>query len=158
MLPVAHVSHELTGRVRIRIPERKGDEDYLARVGQALSKAEGVIAIEVNPLTGSLLIRHRSTTAELLRFAQTQQLFALEAPNTDQERLLHLAAEGVEKLEDLVHRVTQGQTSLAEVLFVSLVGLAGLQALRGHALGPSTALLSYAAGLLALHRANSRAR
>ncbi|MCS7221351.1 MAG: hypothetical protein RML36_08560 [Anaerolineae bacterium] len=158
MLPVAYVSHELAGRLRIRIPERKRDKEYLTWVSQVLSRAEGVIAIEVNPLTGSLLIRHRSTTAELLRFAQEQQLFALEAPDTGQERLLNLAAEGVGKLEDLVHRVTQGQTSLNEVLFVTLVGLAGLQALRGHALGPSTALLSYAAGILALHRANSRAQ
>lgn len=152
MVPTAYVSHELLGRLRVRVPDRKGDDAYFARAGKALAQAKGVLAVEVNPVTASFLVLHESSTADLLAYAEAQGLFTVSPPTEDRESLLELAATGVSKVDELIYRATDGRSSLHEVLFVSLVGLAGLQALRGQALGPATALLSYAAGLLALYR------
>lgn len=54
----AYISHASPGRLRVRVPSRKGNEDYFARVRNEFSGVQGVSQIVTNPVTGSILVIH----------------------------------------------------------------------------------------------------
>jgi hypothetical protein len=54
----AYVHHHVPGRLRIRVPEAKGDEERLNELSTAIAQAPGVSAVEYNPITGSILIQY----------------------------------------------------------------------------------------------------
>ncbi len=158
MLPVAHLSHALTDRIRLHIPVRKGDTAYFAALEKALAAHRQVTHVETNPLTGSLLIYHNSEQAELLRFAQEQELFQLQPEFPAQQQVLATAEAQLDQADRALRRLTQGIFDLKELLFVSLIGAAVIQTFRGRFLGSATALLSYAATILMLHRSQRPAK
>jgi hypothetical protein len=55
------VVHRVANRVRLRVPGRRGDAVFFDRLGRTLSRSEGVLSVESNPLTASLIIRHGPT-------------------------------------------------------------------------------------------------
>lgn len=158
MLPVAHLSHALTDRLRLHIPLCKGDAAYFAAVEKALAAHKQVTHVETNPLTGSLLIYHNGEQAELLRFAQEQQLFQLEPEFPAQQQVLAAAEAQLDQADRALRRLTQGAFDLKELLFVGLIGAAVIQTFRGRFLGSATALLSYAATILMLQRSQRPAK
>jgi len=58
MLPEAFITHFITGRVRIKIPSKKGDEAFFLSIKERFSNFPGVQKIKINSLTGSILILH----------------------------------------------------------------------------------------------------
>ncbi len=85
-LPLAQVAHAMPGRARLRIADRRGDAAYFASVSKALSAIAGVRAVEVAPMTGSVLIQHSGPLARIGVAAQDAQLFVIgEAPRAPRE-------------------------------------------------------------------------
>lgn len=158
MPPVAYVSHALAERLRLRIPTRKGDAAYFAVIEKTFSGHDQVTHVETNPLTGSVLLYHHTDQAALVDFAQKQQLFQLQPDAPVAHRALQAAEEQVERADRTIRRLTQGSFDLNDLLFVGLLGAAAIQTLRGRILGPSAALLSYAAAILAFHRTQQLAK
>jgi hypothetical protein len=58
MLPKAHVVHRTSERLRIKIPPRRHQPRYFARVQRCLRGKLGILSVDVNPTTASVLIRH----------------------------------------------------------------------------------------------------
>ena len=58
MAVVAYVQHSLPGRLRLRVPAAKGEEDELREISSAIAKTEGIDQVEYNPITGSILIQY----------------------------------------------------------------------------------------------------
>ncbi|MEW6427358.1 MAG: HMA2 domain-containing protein [Thermodesulfobacteriota bacterium] len=54
----AVVAHALSGRVRLRIPAKRGDSGYFEEVLAAASGCEGLRKLVINPATGSVLIHY----------------------------------------------------------------------------------------------------
>jgi hypothetical protein len=54
----AYVHHHLPGRLRLRIPAAKGEEDELRELSSAIARAPGISQVEYNPITASILIRY----------------------------------------------------------------------------------------------------
>ena len=80
-LPLAQVAHAMPGRARLRVADRRGDAAYFASVSKALSAIAGVRAVEVAPMTGSVLIQHSGPLARIGVAAQEARLFVVgEAP------------------------------------------------------------------------------
>jgi hypothetical protein len=52
----AYVHHYLPGRLRLRIPTAKGEENELRRLSSAIARAPGITQVEFNSITGSILI------------------------------------------------------------------------------------------------------
>jgi hypothetical protein len=76
----------MPGRARLRIADRRGDEAYFAAVAKALSAIAGVRAVDVAPMTGSVLIQHSGPLARIGVAAQEAQLFVVgEAPLAPRE-------------------------------------------------------------------------
>src|ERR1700730_10576115 len=56
----AYVHHHIPGRLRIRVPAAKGEEELLRKLSSAIAKAPGISEVEYNQVTGSILIRYSS--------------------------------------------------------------------------------------------------
>ena len=50
--------HALEGRLRVRFPEIRGDHRAAATLRQELRALNGVIHVEANPVTGSVLVEY----------------------------------------------------------------------------------------------------
>jgi hypothetical protein len=81
MAPLVRVAHALPGRKRLKIEEKRGDEAYFAAVEKALSDSPGVVAVETNCRTGSVLVHHCPGETSALQRAEEQGLFRV-APQT----------------------------------------------------------------------------
>jgi hypothetical protein len=54
-LPEAKVASDIPGRVRLRLPELKGQKALAAQCTEALANLQGVNEVHVSPVTGSIL-------------------------------------------------------------------------------------------------------
>jgi hypothetical protein len=54
----AQVHHHLPGRVRLRVPAAKGNEQQLRELGSAIARTQGITKVEYNSVLGSLLIQY----------------------------------------------------------------------------------------------------
>ena len=80
MIPNAVIAHSSTGRLRIKIPSKKGNLAILKSYGDQLAACPGVLSIEVNPETGSMLLIHQTTVSEIAAYARSKNLFSLQEP------------------------------------------------------------------------------
>ncbi len=153
MLPVGYVAHRIGGRVRLRIPARKGDTAYFARVERELAACARVGYVEANPLTASILLHYSGTNDDLRRDAVALGLFVIEEMPLAANPVLSAATARIDQLDRMLQRTSNGSFDLLEVAFVGLVGASIIQTLRGQALGPASTLMAHALAILALHRA-----
>jgi len=152
MLPAGYIAHRIGDRVRVRIPERKGDAAYFMRVERDLSACERVIYVEANPLTASILLRYTGANDDLRRDAINLGLFAIEEIPPSVNPVLTATSERIDQLDRFLQRSSNGSFDLLEVAFVGLIGASIVQVLRGQALGPASTLLAHALAILALYR------
>src|SRR5450432_3054140 len=54
----AEIAHHVRGRLRMKIPAAKGDEVLLEQIKRALSPIPGMLDVEVNPSTGSVILHY----------------------------------------------------------------------------------------------------
>lgn len=141
----AYVGHAVPGRLRLKIPSRRGDEQYFDRLKNTLGQCPGIHNVEVHALTSSALIAHGCDHESISRFGLEQGLFNLfggeEGPPLMQELFSRTGMVG-----DTVSAIVGQRVDLMASAFVALVGLALFQTLRGNVLAPAVTLLWYAVG------------
>jgi len=85
MMEQAFLPHFVPGRLRLKVPERRGDGDYFRWLQEsllALPRVKGVSS--VNPVTGSVLLEHAWPAAEdVARDCQQQQLLHVSAARSE---------------------------------------------------------------------------
>jgi hypothetical protein len=158
MLPIAHITHSLQDRTRFHIPARKRDTAYFAALEKAFAACDIVLSVETNPLTGSVLLKHKDNTADLTRYALEHNLFTLQPPAVTLNPPIALAAKRLEQVDQALQRITHGAFDLNGVAFVGLVGASLWQGWRGRGLGSGTSLLSSAVAIMALQRTKQLAK
>lgn len=169
MIPIATIQHQIPGRLRLRIPARRGDVSFFHGIVQALSKLPGVEKLDAIPLTGSIIIRHSGSAQAIAAAATEQGLFEIgpeepkEAPAPSSRRppyagLRGTAATGLSGLA--LFQVARGRlTGNAAENFWNAYGaqrilgrpeiaagfvlLGIVQVLRGQLLGSASSLLFY---------------
>jgi hypothetical protein len=134
MTPVALVEHKLPGRLRLRIPTRRGDVLFFERVIGALSKHPDVKELAANPLTGGLLILHAGSVQALTAEAARQGFFEIGTgePRSAQSK----TAQGGKSRPTAA--IAAGGSGPLDAIATALSGLALFQATQGQALGNAT--------------------
>jgi len=125
-LPLARIEHRLAGRLRLRVPSRRGDAGFFATVVEKLGQLGAVRALKTDPRTGSILIAHDGEAETLTAFAKEHGLFALEPPRAARPEPIS----GARRLGTPTHPLAIAATGLA--------GLGVYQAARGRFLGSAT--------------------
>jgi len=76
MAPTAFIEHQLPGRLRLRVPDRRGDHAYFESVTQSLSAHPGVSRLRTDARRGSVIIHHTDDDAGRL-IATAGELFSV---------------------------------------------------------------------------------
>jgi hypothetical protein len=148
MGPLARVVHTLPGRERIKIEERRGDKDYFVALEKQLAGCPGVLAVEANFRTASVLIRYAVDDLQVWRYAIEQGLFRRAESQSVTSAISPVFAAKVapnaETAEGQVKAASLHDLRLRQLMFVGLVGVGIVQAIEGNIAVPAVAAFWYA--------------
>jgi hypothetical protein len=137
MVPDAKVVHQTTERLRFKIPSKKGDELYFLSLKKELSQHKEIETLEVNPVTGSLLVIHHGDRNELIQHAENKELFKIiteeEPPNTITKGVLGLWNSCNKVIKDLTNK----ELDVPLIAFLALISVAIYQIARGNFTAPA---------------------
>ncbi|TGQ39634.1 hypothetical protein [Mesorhizobium sp. M00.F.Ca.ET.216.01.1.1] len=132
MLPKATVEHTMSGRLRVRVSDFRGDVSYFRSAIDKLSNYPEIAGLRANPMTGSFIIEHKTDLPSIRKIAAHGEVFDLQETSSPPPRQEppppsgSMADDGTPALEGDIAAV------------IGLLGLAAYQATRGHGLGPAT--------------------
>ena len=137
MMPDAIIAHESSGRLRIKIPASRGDVGVLAAYRDHLSQCPGIISVEINPITGSILLLHQTSVAAIFDYAQEKGFFTqmVVSPATRKKSpaLQKDMAETFKGFDRQISSLTDGDMDLRGMAFAALAISGISQILRGNA-------------------------
>ncbi|HET6488748.1 MAG TPA: hypothetical protein VFG28_03215 [Syntrophales bacterium] len=138
MLPDAYISHRTPTRLRVRVPSRKRDLAWFIQARDRLAEIAGVEAVDVNELSGSILIVHgQMDIGTLLAAAKKQGLFQITRPEARKTATLRQdIANGFRTVNRRVSGATGGYADLWDVAVLGLAGAGVYQLLRGNIAAP----------------------
>jgi hypothetical protein len=153
--PSAYIKHQLPGRVRLKIPQKKGDIAYFDRVAELFEDCPGITQLQLNPPAASILICHETETLflNIADFAQSNSLFTVTEQPEETVSMPHLpiaalTSSGLNRFDQSLLNFSQGRIDGRSILIPILIGLSIRQLTKGHILGASSSLLWYAFRLL----------
>jgi hypothetical protein len=151
-MTAATLVHHISGRTRFRVVGRREDGPYFARLKEQLAQCPGVISVATSQLTGSVLVHHNASNADvLIAYARTMELFDIEAGAAraaDTSRVPATILTGsIGQLDRWVRSESRPATDLRSLAVTGLVGAAVWQLLRGRIFPPATTLIAYALGV-----------
>ncbi|MEW6113595.1 MAG: HMA2 domain-containing protein [Thermodesulfobacteriota bacterium] len=131
-VPEALVSHAIRGRLRIKIPLKKGDESYFADLSDRLSNCPGVEAVTTNLYTGGVLVVHDCEAENIAGFARHEGLFSLKRATGRRRSLLQEVARTFQQYNRSLKKMTGGELDISSLIFLSLVVSGLWQIARGN--------------------------
>lgn len=146
-LPDAHLSHLAPGRLRVKIPSKKGDVSYFAYLGKKLSSLDGVEKVKVNPLIGSVLFIHTVDSKMIAEYARANNFFYLNRTNLSPSNLHQRVSETFSGLNNRIKGFSGGELDMGAMAFLILLGAGIYQIGKGNI----TAIPWYAAFWYALN-------
>ena len=135
MIPAAVIAHASTGRLRIRVPSQKGNLAALKSQGDQLAACPGILSIEVNPGTGSILLLHQTTVREIADYARSRNVLSFDAqtsvkvPSAELRRNLGDTFKSVDRQ---IKSLTSGDMDLSGLAVAALVVAGTVQLLSGN--------------------------
>jgi len=141
VLPEAHLSHSSTGRLRIRIPAKKGDSGYFSSLKERFGQFPGIRRIDVNPVTGSVLVFHSIDLKAidprvLAEYAEVGGLFKIDLAPRRGPSAPEIISETYHNANGKVKQFTDGGIDLPTLAFAGLVGTGLFQIGTGNLGGP----------------------
>ena len=85
-LPVALIVHAIPNRTRLRISSRRGDAVFFASIATALAAMPGIRQVNVQSVTGSVLIEHSKPLPKLQDAIAEAQLFRISGAAPSSQR------------------------------------------------------------------------
>ncbi len=135
MTPVAHIEHQLPGRVRLRVPSKRGEVPFFEKVVQELSMHPAVRELTATPLTGSITLHYFEPLQPITAAAADQGLF--KARRLEPQTRASESKPASRLSED---------SGLAGGIAAGLSGLSLFQAVQGRVLGSAAENLWHAFG------------
>jgi cation transport ATPase len=120
----AHIVHHIRGRIRLKFPGAKRELSHLQKIKEAISPMSGVRQVDVNSLTGSIVVTydtnlHDAFQQQLSACADQSGLFKLQPPPTSEADQM---AQRIEEEADFLSEHSETARSLVE--FVKRINLA----------------------------------
>jgi hypothetical protein len=127
MIATAVLEHQIAGRVRLKIPSKRGDVAFFEALVQALSNHAAIADLVANPLTGGVVIRHSGAVQPILSMAADQGIFEVRP-----QQATSSPSQPPPRKEE------QNPVGLLDTIAFSLAGLGAFQVARGPALGSAS--------------------
>lgn len=144
--PTAYVVHAMPGRVRVRVPARKGDGAFFDGIAGRLRQLPAVTSVTTSPLTGSVLV-HFTGEIEALAFGAMTLLHdvAFELTPPPAEPMMQRVRSGLADVDATVRELSGGEMDTRALAFCGLLAISAVQLLRGNVLAPAATMLWYGA-------------
>ncbi len=127
----AIVSHQTTGRIRIKIPSRRGDKPYFSALRSEFGEKYGTVG--ANPSTGSLVVESESIDpGEIAAWASEKGLFELDVKKRNVEPLFRKISVPIVQVNTGIRKISGGDFDLPGALFMLLVGFGAFELIRGN--------------------------
>src|SRR5258707_14757814 len=146
-LPAGRVCHLTTGRLRVKIPEKRRDEAFFTNLAQRLASWDSIEKVEVNPLTASVLVHFSDLGALFAESAMRNDLFTVDFDQLEAEdgkprqALTEWAKQGWADADKALRRWSGGNADIRSTAFLALVLGGILQLFRGQIAPPAATLL-----------------
>jgi hypothetical protein len=150
MMPTAYVCHRMNGRIRLRVPSRRGDPEFFARCLEEIEKEFGC-KVQINSFSGSVLVVSKEGEEALLARVVALGLFELVEKPPAERASDPVAAQmrrGLSQLDEHLKEASSGRLDFVSVATLGLLGLGAIQALRGASVGPASSLFLHALSLV----------
>jgi hypothetical protein len=146
----AQIAHELPGRVRVRLPDYRGDAAAFAELVGALRASQLFDGVRGNPVTASLVLEFSGPKEQVLEALRAHMPVELDVSTRASPR----APRSARTPSDPV-RLVSGKDINAMFLAGTFFGAVGLvQALRGRIMLPALSAFWYAANAFRVARAS----
>ncbi|MGC2423010.1 MAG: HMA2 domain-containing protein [Nitrospirota bacterium] len=132
--PSAHISHATKGRVRFKIPSKKGNARFFTNIKDVLEKNAKVAGVEINPVTGSVLVIHKTDTNSIIKLAESNKFFKLAQRR---QQIANNLVESFKSLDDKLKSATDGELDLPTTSFLTLAGVGIYEIARGNFAAPA---------------------
>ncbi len=158
MTATAFICHAIPGRMRLKIPSKKGDQLYFEQLVERLADLETIDGIKARALTGSLVIAYSGDIHKTLQKKGIEEgWFELkkstaDARETMDKSLFSLPHTVFENVNSELRVMSYGLVDLPHLALFTLLLLALRQLLRGQIVGPALSLLWSAFQLVYLFR------
>jgi ABC-type uncharacterized transport system permease subunit len=138
-LPDAKISHSIPHRLRIKIPSKKGNTSFLSSVKDQFVGLEGIEKVEINTVTGSILLIHHLDSRTIADYAVNHDLFRIEDPETEYKQTVisRRISETFKDLNKTVTASTKGFANVPDLLVLVLIGLSAYQISQGNFMAPA---------------------
>lgn len=148
MIAEAEIVHQLPGRLRLRVPQRRGDATYFGTLEHSLSRCPGVQSLEVNPRTGSVLLYHDVEAEAIAEYGRANELFTVGERGGQRAQPTARTVDVFRALDSRLQQETAGAWDLRELAFVFLSASGLVQTARRNVWPAGVSLLWYAATLV----------
>lgn len=134
------IAHQTPGRVRLQVPERRGDNAFFDEVSRRITESGLVHSVRVNPVTGSIVLEFDGQPEQQLAKLGAAMPFEIEMAPAGQAQRAALPEPA--RPFKLVSDREINPMLMASTLFAA-VGV--VQAIRGQLLVPALTAFWYAA-------------
>lgn len=138
MYPEAHVAHATKDRLRLKLPSLKNDTVSLELLRRSLIGIEGIRDIEINPLTGGVLIHHSSTQEVIISSAVKNNLFIIKEKAVEKSAPVPFSnftlnvTNTARSINGKIKSLTGREFDLPNMFFLVLFGTGVFQVARGN--------------------------
>ncbi|CAK0754236.1 hypothetical protein CCP3SC1_220039 [Gammaproteobacteria bacterium] len=109
MTPLALVTHSSPGRLRLKVPSVRGEEEWFLAAQTQLATCAEVREVEVNSHTASILVHHNGNADVVFNWAQTQGLFEMEDPSKGPPASVAATVrQGLNRFDNMLAAVSNG--------------------------------------------------
>ncbi|MFZ3090879.1 MAG: HMA2 domain-containing protein [Nitrospirota bacterium] len=122
-VPDAYLSHQLSGRMRIKMPQKKGDSAYFLSLNAKMSKISGIERLEANPVTGSVLFIHNIDVNSIFEYARKNNLFDIKKDSNSNPNFHKGILEAFKGFNSQIKSFTGGEIDLWSLSFILLVAV-----------------------------------
>jgi hypothetical protein len=148
MTTTAIIVHQMEGRMRLRVPDMRGDVAFFQEASESLEALEDIFSVTTRPLTGSILIEYDGMTVDTLQqWARKQQLFEISEPDQlrhEGSSIAQITQYQMNRIDDMLKQGSEGRFDLLSLLMMMSVGLLINEFLNGRLAAGSFALVWYA--------------
>jgi hypothetical protein len=122
----------MPGRIRVKVPAKKGDSAYLQRIAEEYGSRPGIGRVLAYPETGSVLFLHELEKNKIMEHLSSGSLFRLEL-GTNSQGDLHQDVKGCfRNISSKVENATGGAMNISQAAFLALLGAGVVQLGRGN--------------------------
>ena len=131
MAPRGDCVHVSPGRLRIRVPERRGDAAFFGRAREILAVCPGVEQITVNAATGSILLRHCADLPDIAALAAEHGIFSLAEAGRKKRRFYPAVVGAYRTADERISRLSGGEIDLPGAATLTLAAAGIYQISKG---------------------------